>query len=144
MSGPYRTIVVDPPWAYPEGIGVPHGNPHKQDRERGMPTSGKTKRQTLPYGAMSVSEIANVPVWELTASDARLFLWTTNRWLPDAFYVLERWGFSYRQLVVWDKSPNFSPFPGSVAPNAAEYLVVASRGSPEILSCARPKAPLNP
>jgi N6-adenosine-specific RNA methylase IME4 len=110
----YRTIVADPPWDY---------------RERGM-TSTKIIRRDLPYASMSVEEIAALPVRDLAASDARLFLWTTNRHLPEAFMVAAAWGFKYRQLIVWDKRPNVNPLGGSIAPNSAEYLLVAQRGTP--------------
>lgn len=125
----YRTIVADPPWDYPEGFAERADVPHKQDRERGI-TSNKIVRRDLPYGSMSIEQIAALPVATLADRDARLFLWTTNRHLPESFRVLEAWGFRYRQLVVWDKRPNVNPLGGSIAPNSAEYLLVAQRGSP--------------
>jgi N6-adenosine-specific RNA methylase IME4 len=62
--------------------------------------------------------------------DCRLFLWTTNRYLPDSLTIIAGWGFSYRQLLVWDKTPNIPPFGGSVAPNSGEFLIVAVQGKP--------------
>jgi N6-adenosine-specific RNA methylase IME4 len=60
--------------------------------------------------------------------DCWLFLWATNRYLPKAFDVLEVWGFEYRQTLVWHKTGNPSPFGGSIAPNHAEFLLVARQG----------------
>lgn len=119
----YRTIVADPPWAYEEGYATMPGNARR--------TGHVTKRQPLPYALMTLDEIRGLPVVSLAAKDAHLFLWTTNRYLPDAFSVLSAWGFSYRQTLVWHKTGNPSPFGGSVAPNHAEYLLVAERGSPK-------------
>ncbi len=71
---------------------------------------------------------------ELAAPNCRLFLWTTNRYLPDAFGVARSWGFTYRQTLVWHKTGNPSPFGGSVAPNHAEYVLVATKGVPELVA----------
>jgi N6-adenosine-specific RNA methylase IME4 len=125
----YRTIVADPPWAYPEGFVNLGDRPHKQDRDRGM--RGNTfVRTQLPYPSLSISEIEALPVSELADEDARLFLWATNRYLPQALGVATSWGFTYKQMLVWDKTPCFPVLGGSVAPNAAEYLIVAVRGKP--------------
>lgn len=118
MSKRYQTVVADPPWAYEEGFvrGPNAGN-------------GWTNRHELPYGAMSVDEIAALPVADwCDPAGALLFLWTTNRYLPDAFAVIEAWGFKYRQTLIWQKG-DASPFPGAVAPNEAEYLLVGRRGN---------------
>jgi len=77
---------------------------------------------------MTPSEVAALPVHDLVgAGGAFLFLWTTNRYLPSAFDVIAEWGFDYRQTLVWHKG-DASPFPGSVAPNSAEYLLVGRCG----------------
>jgi N6-adenosine-specific RNA methylase IME4 len=80
---------------------------------------------------MSLYAIRALPVQELADLDARLFLWTTNRFLPDALSVICEWRFVYKQTLVWAKR-GASPFGGSVARNAAEFLIVAVRGSPPI------------
>lgn len=120
MSVKYRTIVADPPWDYPDGM---PNNP-----------KGKRNNQPLPYPSMNLAEIAALDVSKLSAHSARLFLWTTNRYLPLAFTVLNEWGFEYRQTITWHKTGNPSPFGGSVAPIHSEFLLVASRGKPERLA----------
>jgi N6-adenosine-specific RNA methylase IME4 len=122
VSG-YRTIVADPPWEYADGTAsAPQG-----DRKRGL----KPKMQALPYPSMTAEAICVLPVESLAAADARLFLWTTNRYLPDAFSVLAAWGFRYTQTLIWHKTGNPSPFGGSVAPIHAEFLLVGVRGKPK-------------
>jgi N6-adenosine-specific RNA methylase IME4 len=121
----YRTIVADPPWDI--GTGPSHiGGRHSLGR-------GTYYAKRLPYEPMSVKAIAALPVAEIAEKDARLFLWTINRYLPDAFDVLATWGFRYRQTLVWFKCASASPFPGHIAPNHAEYLLVAVRGNPQRL-----------
>lgn len=82
---------------------------------------------------MTVAAICELPVASLTAEDARLFLWTTGRYLASAFDVIEAWGFTYRQPLVWHKTGRPTPLPAVVAPNHAEFLLVADRGQPHRL-----------
>jgi N6-adenosine-specific RNA methylase IME4 len=42
--------------------------------------------------------------------------------------VLDRWGFTFKQALVWHKLD--ANLPGSVAPNSAEFCLVAVRGKP--------------
>jgi N6-adenosine-specific RNA methylase IME4 len=120
----YATIVADPPWHYDDYATMP-GNAKKRGHS--------VKRPDLPYGSLTVTQICALPITSLSATDARLFLWTTNKYLPDSFGVVKAWGFDYRQTLVWHKTGNPSPFGGSVAPNHAEFLLVAERGNPELL-----------
>ncbi len=113
----YRTIVADPPWSYPEGFLPSHWG-------------GRSWSLPSPYPQMTVSEIMALPVNELAATDARLFIWATNRYLPDVFKVISAWGFTYKQTLTWIKTGNRVPFGGSIAPNHAEWLVVSTMGSP--------------
>ena len=117
----YRTIVADPPWEYPEGFPSQHQTKGKW--------KGPVLRQDLPYSAMTVWQIAALPVSELTDEASRLFLWTTNKYLPDAFMVMRAWGFKYRQTLTWDKRGALA---GSIAPNS-EFLLVGTRGSPGMM-----------
>lgn len=117
----YRTIVADPPWEYDEGF--PSGI---------VSAAGEVKRWTyhLPYESMSLAAIADLPVPSLADRDARLFLWTTNKWLPSAFMVMDSWGFHYAQTITWEKTSHVAPFVTSVAPQASEYLLYGYRGRP--------------
>jgi N6-adenosine-specific RNA methylase IME4 len=111
----YRTIVADPPWRY----------------EAFIPSrwAGRSWALPLPYPMMDIQEIESLPVRTLAdQTGCRLFLWTTNRYLPSAFGVLNAWGFTYRQTIVWRKTGNLMRVGGSVAPNHAEYLLVATAG----------------
>lgn len=113
--------MADPPWKY-EGFATGPGDPRRG-------AAREIKSASLPYGALTVEGIAALPVGELADEDgARIFLWTTNRYLPDAFTVLSRWGFSYAQTLTWHKTGNPSPFGGSVAPIHAEFLLVGTCG----------------
>ena len=45
------------------------------------------------------TEITEIPVLELTAEDAILWLWTTNTHLPDAVEIVKALGLSIQNLV---------------------------------------------
>lgn len=121
----YRTIVADPPWHYDQPLRACIG------RTAGRWT-GPIVNKPLPYASMSLVEIAALPVAELADDDSRLFCWATNQHLPAAFPILEAWGFTYRQTLVWHKrSGNLG---GTVAPSSCEFLLVATRGTPERLA----------
>lgn len=117
LSPPYATIVVDPPWSYPEGFVNGSGG-----------IDGGRLDVTLPYSSMSIEQIADLPVRDLASpAGAFLWLWTTNKFLPDAFDVIGAWGFRYRQCLVWHKGDSH-PFVRAVAPNTGEFLLFARRG----------------
>lgn len=117
----YRTIVADPPWEY--GDGFPGGHSR---RAGGM--FSPLEVVALPYPSMTLDDIRAMPVASYAEADCRLFLWTTNRYLPAAFDVLSSWSFTYRQTLVWNKLD--ANLPASVAPNSAEFVIVATRGKP--------------
>lgn len=109
----YRTIVADPPWHY-EGFGVGIG-------------SGKGGRKPMPYDTMSVAEIAALPVAGLADDNAHLYLWTTTRYLRDAFDVAKAWGFRYGQTLVWAKPTRATMLGGAFGCNV-EFVLFCRRG----------------
>ena len=81
----YKTIYLDPPWM-----------------ERG---GGKIKRGAdNHYPLMKTKDIAEIPVERLAdAEGCHLYMWATNNFLQDAFYLLKKWGFEYITLITWTK-----------------------------------------
>lgn len=124
LGGPYRTVVVDPPWPHKGFAGsIGRGGFFAGTSER-----SKVKVDPLPYSSMTVDEIAALPVGSLSDKGA-LFLWTTNAYIKDAFRIIEAWGYRYRQTIVWHKTGNPLSLGGTVAPNHAEFLLVAAKGT---------------
>lgn len=116
----YRTIVADPPWEY----------------EQFQPSQWKGREWRLekPYPSMSLFELGQIDVLGLAdKTGCRLFCWTTNRYLHSALNLIELWGFTYKQAITWSKTGNVSPFPGHIAPQHSEYLLVATFGKVERL-----------
>jgi N6-adenosine-specific RNA methylase IME4 len=118
LTPPYACIVADPPW-------------HYEARPLNARTPGKWSVRAdkpMPFSTMQLEEIASLPVHALTGEDCRMFLWTTNRYLPEAFDVLAGWGFTYRQTLVWHKTGDVSPYGPPLARQTAEFLLVGSVG----------------
>ena len=117
MSARYRTIVADPPWEYDKYIPT-------------LTRAKKTWRRPHPYPMMPLADIIDLPVQMFAEFSCRLFLWTTSRHLPAAFKVMDAWGFTYKQTIVWRKTGQVTVLPASIAPNHAEYLLVGVIGKP--------------
>jgi N6-adenosine-specific RNA methylase IME4 len=125
----YATIVADPPWPYPEGWGrLPGGQGVKMAVRRGELPQMKA-RKPLPYPSMPLPDIKALPVADLAdPTGCHLYMWTTNRYLRDAFDVVEAWGFKVGQTLVWCKTP-MGLGPGGTFAQSTEYILTARRGS---------------
>ena len=56
---------------------------------------------TAASGILSV--IKALPVGDVTAKDAHLYLWVPNALLLEGLQVMKAWGFTYKSNVVWFK-----------------------------------------
>ena len=52
---------------------------------------------------MSVKEICDLPIKKMRDINSVLFLWTTTKFIKDAFVIMEKWGFKYHNIIVWNK-----------------------------------------
>jgi N6-adenosine-specific RNA methylase IME4 len=109
-TGPFRTIVADPPWFYARDNDPSH-------------------RGACPYPTMTVPEICAMPVAGLAAEDAILWLWATNPNLRAAFQVIEVWGFEERTVLTWVK-PSIKC--GHWLRGQTEHCIMAVRGRPTV------------
>ncbi len=109
----YATIVLDPPWDW--------GDEGDQDQ---------LGRARPVYATMPLEEIAALPVPDLAADNAHLYLWITNRSLPKGFGLLDRWGFRYITCLTWVK-PSFGM--GNYFRGSTEHVLFAVRGSLPLL-----------
>jgi N6-adenosine-specific RNA methylase IME4 len=108
LNPPYATIVADPPWQ--------------------LPRPGITKVDARKfYSTLDVDGICLLPVNELAAPDAHLWLWAINSLMEEAYSVVRAWGFSPITLVTWCKP---GPGVGHYLRNNTEHLILAGRGRP--------------
>ncbi len=110
----YRTIVADPPWP----IGDFPANLH--ERGKGL--------TPCPYPTMEVEAIADLGIADMAERDAHLYLWTTNQFLEDAYFIARSWRFAPIKLLVWVKAPKGRGLGGTYA-SATEYVLFCRRGS---------------
>lgn len=109
--GKYRCIVIDPPWEV-----------KKIEREV-RPRQGSE----LEYPTMSLEAIAALPIPDLVHDQGcHLYLWTTQKYLPDALTLLPKWGFNYQCLMTWVKPSGMTPFSWMYN---TEHVIFATRGN---------------
>lgn len=109
--GKYRTIVCDPPWRYRSSLPI-----------RGA------RRSATPYETLTVEGIAALPVRDMAAGDAHLYLWTTNTHMEHAWKIARGWGFEPSTVLVWCKPPKgHQPF--FTFNIATEFVLFCRRGS---------------
>jgi N6-adenosine-specific RNA methylase IME4 len=82
----------------------------------------------LPYETMPVDDIAALPVSDFAEADAHLYLWTTNKFIEEAYAVIRAWGFQPSQLLTWCKPPMGVGFGGAFT-TTTEFVLSARRGS---------------
>lgn len=89
----YDIVYADPPWSYYNDLTV---DPNC--------TTVKGMRRP-PYPVMSINDICNIPVKNITAENAILFIWTTDYHLGRCINeVIPAWGFEYKTIgFVWAK-----------------------------------------
>ena len=83
----YNTIYADPPWQFQNRTGK---------------VAPEHKRLTR-YPTMTIEDIKNLPIAEIAAEKAQLYLWVPNALLPDGLAVMDAWGFEYKTNIIWEK-----------------------------------------
>lgn len=133
----YRTIVADPPWPMPETGRATAADADKRGQyvsKSGRVVDGTwwaTRRgltTKLPYETMSLAKIAALPVPDLAAPNAHLYVWTTNRFLEETYEIVRGWDFRPAQLLVWCKPPMGVGFGGAFT-TTTEFVIFARRGT---------------
>ena len=55
------------------------------------------------YPLMTIQEICQMPITDITDINAVLFLWVTSPILEESFEIVNSWGFKYKTSFIWDK-----------------------------------------
>ena len=115
-EGKYGAILADPPWQF---------------RTYGL--GGKGRSAENHYPTLSLEEIAGLDVQELVAPDCVLFLWAVAPLLPEAFTVIEAWGFQYKTTAFnWVKERHIGQ--GYWTRKQSEICLLGTRGKPRRLN----------
>lgn len=119
MTKKYQIIYADPAW------------PIKWQG------SGSIGTKPLQYPTMTIGKMCSLRVKNIAEDLSKLFMWTTNSFLPEALEVTKFWGFQYDKLWTWCKPTGAGGHPR----NATEHLIEASRGA--LKSIGRHEKPKN-
>ncbi|MCW2549024.1 MAG: hypothetical protein JWN96_3484, partial [Mycobacterium sp.] len=87
VAGGWKTVLADPPWRFTNRTGKVAPEHRRLDR----------------YDTMTHQEICALPVADVVAEAAHLYLWVPNALLPEGLQVMQAWGFRYVSNVVWAK-----------------------------------------
>lgn len=124
----FQCIVADPPWqvkAGPNGGGYASG-PVKMKKWNWRSESLPTRQ--LAYPSLSVGEIAALPVADVAAPNAHLYLWTINAYVEAAYQVARAWGFTPSTLLTWSKKPMGGGLGGCYG-ISTEHVLFCRRGT---------------
>lgn len=114
LTGMYRVVYADPPWAYDD------------DGDTAQGGYGKAESH---YPTMTIDQLCALPVQAHVLPNAVLFLWVTVPMLlqnPGPREVIEAWGFDYKTNFVWDKVHGMV---GHYSMVNHEHLLLCTRGS---------------
>lgn len=120
-AGRYGVIYSDPPWKFltrsPKGVGRKSPDHH--------------------YPTETIEDLCAMPVGQVAARDAFLFMWVTWPHLPHAFTLAEAYGFTYSTGGPWAKQSSTGRTwqfgTGYIFRSASEPLLVFRRGNPRWL-----------
>jgi len=116
-EGPFDVVVIDPPWPM-----------QKIEREV------RPNQSDFDYPTMSIEEIAKF--WKANIAtrletDCHVFIWTTQRFLPDAITMIGEIGLKYVLTMVWHKPGGFQPI--GLPQYNCEFAVYARKGVPRFV-----------
>jgi N6-adenosine-specific RNA methylase IME4 len=83
----FSTVLADPPWQFSNRTGK----------------IAPEHRRLTRYSTMSTNEIMSLPIPQIAAPTAHLYLWCPNALLAEGLNVLNAWGFTYKSNIVWHK-----------------------------------------
>lgn len=125
VSGPFSTILADPPWRFENRTG-------KMAPEH---------QRLLRYPTMTMAEILELPVNRIAAARSHLYLWVPNALMGEGLEVMKRWGFTYKTNLIWykvrkDGGPDGRGV-GFYFRNVTELVLFGIRGSMRTLEAGR-------
>ena len=110
----FQTIVADPAWSK---------NQYASKKKKR--SGGGYSCASDHYDVMTLDRIKSMPVADLAADNAHLYLWVTNSNIDEGLEVVKSWGFRYITVYHWLK-PRMGQ--GVYLRNASESCIFAVRG----------------
>jgi len=108
----YDIIYADPPWDY---------------NKKKLICKGKTTKDVnFHYPTMTLNELKNLPVNNISNTNSLLFMWTSSPHLNQAITLGEYWGFNYSTVAfVWNK---INPVVGHYTMSSCELCLLFKKG----------------
>jgi N6-adenosine-specific RNA methylase IME4 len=106
-DGVFQVVYCDPPWQYNN--------------------SGFNSSAEQHYPTMSMDELMAMPVKNMRADNAVMFMWATNPLLKEAIELMETWGFEYKTNIAWVKDRQINL--GFYVYGKHELLLIGTNGS---------------
>jgi N6-adenosine-specific RNA methylase IME4/ParB-like chromosome segregation protein Spo0J len=113
LEGLFDVVSVDPPW------------PYEGENKNITSFDAIGRRVANPYPEMSIEQIKKIEMPLM--NDSVVLLWTTHKFLPDAFEILKEWNLEYKATLVWNKEKIGM---GAWFRMQCEFCLVAIKGKP--------------
>jgi len=118
----YNIIYADPAWYF-----------------KSWSKKGEDRNATKHYQCMSINDICNLPINDISDDNCILFIWVINPMLPEAIKVIESWGFKYKTVAfTWvkknKKADSFFTGLGYYTRSNPEMCLLATKGKPKRIS----------
>jgi N6-adenosine-specific RNA methylase IME4 len=125
----YSVIYADPPWRF-----------------QNFSAKGEGRNAIAHYDCLDADNLSRLPVANYAAPNCTLLVWATDPLLPEAFRVINSWGFKYRTVgFYWaklNKTANLNGFTsddffsglGYWTRANVEQCLLATRGKPQRIS----------
>ena len=117
----YNIIYADPAWYF-----------------KSWSKKGDERSATQHYDCMSISDICNLPISNISEDDCILLIWVIDPMLPQAFEVIKACGFKYKTVAfTWvkeNKSEGYFTGLGYWTRANPEMCLLATKGKPKRIS----------
>jgi N6-adenosine-specific RNA methylase IME4 len=116
----YQVIYADPPWQF------------DNHNTGGNLSSGAGQK----YDVMTVEDICNLPVKDITDKDCALFMWWVSSMPEEALQVMKAWGFTLKTMTGfdWVKRTKYGKLHfgmGFWTRQGSEHCLIAVKGHPK-------------